>query len=191
MLDFENTDRQFQVYLLVAVALALNTWDVSFNLGVYGTIFFEKVFTIWVVSTTTILAYWLLDDSRVSLHWLVQVALLAPTATMILFALDNILPPEIIAETVVLIIYLVVLVVTLPITLYVVLVVTIPDIMTMRSNRKIAGLAGVVILIAAVGLAVGANHRLFLTCEDFKVSGNDVPADCRVESTELENIFYP
>jgi len=36
----------------------------------------------------------------------------------------------------------------------------------------------IVVVIAAIGYGVGEENERFLTCDEFKVSGNDVPADC-------------
>ncbi len=55
-----NPDNESRAFVLAAVALALTTWDVSFQLGVYGEIFFEKCLTIRVAATTTFLACTLL-----------------------------------------------------------------------------------------------------------------------------------
>lgn len=191
MFDLEITDRRFQVYLIVAVALSLNTWDIAFNLGVYGTIFFEKLFAIWVVSTTTLLAYWLLDDSKPTIRWYVQVALLSPSITLLLTAMEATVPMTDIAELVIIVIYLFGFVVTLPIILYVVLIVTIPDVANLRSRKMISGLVGIVFMIAIIGFAIGSNHQIFLTCGDFEVSGNDVPSNCRIDPSEIEELIYP
>jgi len=34
-------------------------------------------------------------------------------------------------------------------------------------------------LLLGAGFGIGSNHRWLLTCQDFEVSGNSVPADCR------------
>lgn len=179
MFDIDIKDRQFEVYILVAVALALNTWDIAFNLGVYGTVFFEKLFSVWVIATTTLLAYWLLEDSKPSLHGFIQFALFLPTLTLIITAIDNTASTDIITDIVITALYLIAFIVTLPVTLYVVLVVTIPDIVELKSRKMIWGLIGIVLIIAVVGLIIGSNHHLLLNCFDFQVSGNDIPANCR------------
>ena len=46
------------------------------------------------------------------------------------------------------------------------------------SACKIVALFGIVIMIGVVGFLIGRNNHIFLTCEDFKVSGNALPARC-------------
>ncbi len=187
----EMGDRRFQVYLLVAVALGLQTWDITFNLGVYGTVFFDKIFAIWVISTTTLLAYWLLDDSKPRIQWYVQIALITPSIMMIMTALDASASADPMVETLFVIGYLSGFILSLPITLYVVLLVTLPDIIKVRSPKMIGGLIGIILTIAVIGYVVGMNHYFFLTCWDFEISGNYVPDNCRTALTAVEQFIEP
>jgi hypothetical protein len=47
-----------------------------------------------------------------------------------------------------------------------------------RAAPKI-GIAVVMGTLVLAAFPVGANHNRFLTCEDFELSGQHVPADCR------------
>ncbi len=48
-----NPRNESRVFVLAAVTLVLTTWEVSFQLGVYGEIFLEKCLTARVTATTT------------------------------------------------------------------------------------------------------------------------------------------
>ena len=36
----------------------------------------------------------------------------------------------------------------------------------------------IVIIVGVAGYGVGANHQLLLSCHDFAIAGDDVPANC-------------
>jgi hypothetical protein len=45
-----------------------------------------------------------------------------------------------------------------------------------KRNKGIA--ISALAIFFALGAVLGANNDAFLTCQDFKVSGNDLPANC-------------
>ncbi len=52
-----------------------------------------------------------------------------------------------------------------------------PDFRDLTRNYKIV--AGAVVVVAfAAGYGIGARNDVLLTCDEFKVSGNDLPANC-------------
>ena len=67
--------------------------------------------------------------------------------------------------------------VTMPYLVYIVVVAVVPDIDQLRQIQHRLALVSIAIVIAGAGIAIGANHQLFLTCQDFKVSGSDQPLD--------------
>ena len=60
----EQINRTTRTFILAAVGLAVAIWDISFNFGVYGTIFFEKLFLIWVGCTAVLLAILFLPEEK-------------------------------------------------------------------------------------------------------------------------------
>jgi hypothetical protein len=67
---------------------------------------------------------------------------------------------------------------TLPFLLYVAIVAVVPDIDRLNTKLRVALLI-IVLVMTAAGFVLGKNHFLFLTCENFKVGGHDIPANCR------------
>ena len=49
-------DAEARVFLLSAVALSASVFSVAFWFGVFGVVFFENLFSIWVIATSTLLA---------------------------------------------------------------------------------------------------------------------------------------
>ncbi len=50
---FENIDSGVRSAILISVAAAYFAFDLGFELGAHGTIFFEKVFFVWSISLWT------------------------------------------------------------------------------------------------------------------------------------------
>ena len=69
--------------------------------------------------------------------------------------------------------------VSFPYVVYVITSVIYPDFTKMDQAAPKIGIGLVIGTMVLAGYLVGANHRTFLTCEDFDLSGQHVPADCR------------
>jgi hypothetical protein len=67
---------------------------------------------------------------------------------------------------------------TFPYLLYVAIVAVVPDIDRLNTKLRLALLV-IVLVMTTAGFVLGRNHFLFLTCENFKVGGHDIPANCR------------
>lgn len=48
---FEEIDPGVRAFILIVIAIAYPAWDVGFELGAYGRLFFEKIFVAWSIST--------------------------------------------------------------------------------------------------------------------------------------------
>jgi len=71
---------------------------------------------------------------------------------------------------------------TLPYLLYVIIVAVVPDIDRLKHPKLRVALSGILLVMAMAGFVIGKNHPLFLTCENFKVGGHDIPENCRKAS---------
>ncbi len=177
----EDADPVVRDYVIGAVGLSIVVWDVAFNYGVYGAVFFNRYFAVWVVCTAVLLASMFLPAEQRPVGFIGAVALFVPTLWLILAWLlpagTRSLPAMLrvmttLAEIITLL--------SFPYIGYVLLDVSHPGQLSLP-RRLLYGLVGVTVVIAIVGFVIGRNHPQLLTCEQFRVSGNDVPADCRTE----------
>lgn len=65
-----------------------------------------------------------------------------------------------------------------PYVAYVITSLIYPDFTKMDGAKPKIGISLVIGIMVLVGFLVGSHHGSFLTCEDFEVSGQHVPADC-------------
>ena len=88
-------------------------------------------------------------------------------------------------RTIVFVLFLSAYVLALPFTLYVVANIVDRDLIDLGSRRVVEALVTVAVLVTAAGFFVGQYNRAYLVCDDFTVSGTDLPDNCRDEESRL------
>ena len=172
---------QEKSFLLTALALAPSVWIISFNYGVYKTIFYEHLFVIWAISIAALISSFVikLDDEAISFSTLKgRLLLLLPSVWVLsgywahmgeysnsIYWLDIILT-------------LLTLFLSMPYILYYVVLVLVPSAQSIYSSKLLGMLVVITILIAVLGFLVGHFHPQFLYCETFEIAGNKLPENC-------------
>jgi hypothetical protein len=159
----------------VGVGAAVLAWWPAFTLGTWGSVFFEQLLTLWAAATAAFVMVLLKEGTR---------PLAAPvTATLLLPSLWiglSLLPVQdgSVLSDIISWFGMGITLVGLPFMVWVLLMVTRPDVVEVVSARTwiVAGVA--VVVVAMASFALGRLHPQFLTCDDFRISGNDVPATC-------------
>ena len=160
--------------LLISVASASVAFMLAFNLGAFGGIFFDQIFTVWVTSTIVFVGS---IFSRLPPNsWPARLVLLIPSTWILVSWIDN--PRnEDAGESALLWLTLIITVVALPFVAWMLVSTINPDFRDLpRSNKLTVAVA--VVVFSAAGFLIGARNDVLLTCDDFKVSGNDLPANC-------------
>lgn len=157
------------------VAAALIGWWPAFTLGVYGVVFFEQIFAVWVASTTVFLVVLMSQPARVRRQpaWL---ALLVPSLWM---SLALALPPGGVTAFHRALFFFGVLVTIVGFPAFAALLVRIllPGARRLRGHdAQIA--YSVVLFVMAASFLLGRAHPQVLTCDDFTISGNFAPPGC-------------
>lgn len=160
--------------LLITVTASTVAFGLAFNVGAFNTIFFDVYLSVWVIATAVLVGSFLTDLPPQD--WRGRLMLLLPTAWIVAAWIGG--PGEQdTAADVVFVLTIVVTVVSLPFVAWVLVSVVNPDFVELPVPNRIAVLAGVLIF-ALAGYGLGARNDIFLNCDDFKVSGNDLPANC-------------
>ena len=69
-----------------------------------------------------------------------------------------------------------------PAMVAIVLVAVVPGAESVRGRDTVVAISAIA-LVVGLSYVMGTQHRLLLTCEDFKISGNNQPAGCTPEAT--------
>ena len=173
-----------KVFVISAIALSTTVSSAAFWYGVFGTIFFEHLFYVWVAATVALLASLFvprIETPPIKLPWRGRFVLALPTVWLVLSAFIDIeaYRPDSPGSWVLWVVSLASAFLTLPYLLYVVIVAVVPDIDRLKHPKLRVALVGIVLVMAIAGFVIGKNHPLFLTCENFKVGGHDMPRNCR------------
>lgn len=173
-LSLDQPTGEDRATLLILVPAATVAFALAFNLGAFGVIFFDRILAVWVMATIVLLAS--LVTRLPPRSWWGRVILLLPSAWVVLAFVDSPANGERLDESV-FVIAIVVTVLTLPFIAWVLISAINPEFLDL-SNRNKTAVAAAVVIFAAVGWGLGARNDAFLVCDDFKISGNDLPVNC-------------
>ena len=152
---------------------------VGFNYGAFDSVFFDQIFTVWVVSTVFFGAS--IVTKLPPRTWPRRVVLLLPTLWLIVAWINNNTEVDN-AEAALTGVTVAVTFVALPFAGWVLITAINADFADLPGKHKAAVIATVALFLV-VGFLFGARNDALLTCDDFKVSGNDLPVNCVSETT--------
>ena len=170
-MDAETSDR---AALLITVGAGTVAFTLGFNAGAFNTIFFDVYLSIWVMATA-VLAGSLLTKLPPQ-NWWGRAILLLPTGWIAAAWISGPTSGDT-AGRVVFLVAITVAVICLPFIVWILASAINPEFVSLPNSTRIAVVAGVLVF-ALVGYGIGARNDVFLNCDDFKVSGNDLPANC-------------
>lgn len=160
--------------LLIAVPGATVAFGLGFNLGAFDEIFFDAILAVWVIATLVLAASFF--TRLPPRHWAGRAVLLLPTLWLVMASLID--PIETSAlDNAVFAVTIVITVITLPFIGWILISAINPDFVSLPRHNRAAVMTAVAVF-AVAGWLLGARNDAFLTCDDFKVSGNDLPANC-------------
>ena len=172
--DARQTDQRLQRLAAITVATSLLVWWPAFTLGVYDEIFFEQLLALWAASTAAFLVAVLLLGRRAQPS---VYSLLIPSVWIVLTWL---IPGDRTSLGHDILFWLGVLVTLagFPAMVALVLVMVVPGAESVRRGRDTIVAVAAIALVVGLSYTVGTQHRHLLTCGDFKISGNNEPAEC-------------
>jgi hypothetical protein len=176
---FDEPDRrstELRGFFASAIGASLVAWELAFDYGAYHTVFYSRLFQIFVVASVMLLGSLVLRREIKVRPWMFAV-LSVPVAWLVFRAFApsagnerwfRILDAVLIGLTVL----------SLPLILWVLARILAPDYFALSSRRLRVVAVGIVVVIAAVGFLVGRFNDRVVTCNDFVLAGDDTPANC-------------
>ena len=160
--------------LVIAVAASTVAFAFGFNLGAFNVVFFDAVLSVWVTSTIVLLGS--LITNLPPQRWWGRLILLIPTVWLVLAWISDPAGSDR-ASQALFTITVIVTVVCLPFIAWILVSVINPDFLDLPRASRVAVISAVLVF-GLSGFGIGARNDLFLNCDDFKVSGNDLPVNC-------------
>lgn len=171
-----ETGIELRTMIVAAIGGAVTVWDIAFWLGVHGTIFYGKIFTLWASATAVLLVALLAPKEDRFLNSWGIIALLSPTIWFVVNALTPLVDPTWF-DTLVWLFSLANFIFTIPYILYILAQLVESDAIELSPAYR-NRLIGIMFIIASIGFLVGSNHQSFVSCEQFAIAGDTAPADC-------------
>lgn len=175
-----NRNKITRNYLISAIGISLIVWNVSFYYGAFGVIFYEKFFAVWVITIVTIMADVALNKQRILKGWSL-LAMLTPTLLLAFMFWDNNIAAEQYnwSKIVITVVTAAIILFLLPYAAYLILSITHKQNLRMFRSRLGTSLVIIVVIVGMLGIFIGKNNDYFLRCQDFTVSGNYEPSNCK------------
>ncbi len=167
--------------LLVAAGSATFAFMLGFNLGAFRVIFFDQLLTVWVIATIAFVGSIVSDLPPNT--WPRRLILLLPSMWLLAAWIDNSVDLDN-GDRIAFLLTLAVTVVALPFVAWTLVTAINTDFAELPGRNKVAVIAAVGIFVVA-GWAIGARNDFLLNCDDFKISGNDLPDNCIEVPAEL------
>ena len=174
----DDIDEGVRSAILISTAVSYFAWDLGFEIGAHGTVFFEKVFLVWSMTLALLLIFIIIPRRILRVPRTLWVATAIPTLWVLIGLANRAAPDELAFRFALTVLGFLAVLFCFPYVAYVVISVIYPDFARMKGLAPKVGIVVVLTTMIAIGYLVGSNHDRFLTCEDFKVAGQDVPADC-------------
>ena len=174
-------ESQQKSFLLTALALAPTIWMLSFNYGVYKTVFFEHLFVIWAISIAALICGLVvkLDEQIVSFSTFKgRLLLVLPSIWVLSGYWANLYPQSEAILWLDALLTIATVLFSLPYLLYYVVLVLVPGAESIYSKKLSISLILITVMMAVLGFLVGHNHPKFLFCETFEIAGNQLPDNC-------------
>ena len=169
-----ETPASARAALLITAASATVAFSVGFNLGAFGVVFFDQLLAVWVIATV-ILVGSIVSDLPPN-TWPRRLVLLVPSLWIVAAWIDNTYSFDR-SERIVFTLTVVVTMFVLPVVAWILVTAINPDFADLSGRKKGLVIAAVGLFII-IGFAMGARNDMILNCGDFKISGNDLPANC-------------
>ena len=167
---------ELRTLIVSALGLTLSAWDIAFNLGVHGTIFYNKLQTLWVAATVVLLCVFLAGKAVHGVSRIGMLALFSPTVWLILNVFASQFSLTWLNE-ILLLSGLIIYAVSIPYILYVLFELAQSDFFRLTPYHR-DRLIGIVLFITVLGYLMGVFNQYFVSCEQFEIAGDQPPAEC-------------
>lgn len=174
-LDRAGRPRGVRAFFAATLGAALLVWNLTFSLGAYHTVFYWRLFQIFVVATVLLLGAIVLRDSlrvRLWMKVLLAVPMLWVVVRVIAFAGNDYVQQAADIALGILV------VISMPFTLLAAARIVSPEYFALQGRRFKVIAVGIVALVAVSGFLVGQFNYVFTTCQDYVVAGDNQPGNC-------------
>lgn len=183
MADETTTGRSARLAGAAVITVSAVAWWPAFTLGAWGAVFFEQILALWAAST----AAFIIAVSRARLYGRRRgtAVLLVPTLWLVLSMLDAGRFEDRLSDALT-VLGAAMTVLGIPFLAMVLIRIAVPAVSSEISSRDRWLMAVAACVVVLLAFALGRANDRFLTCEDFRISGNSQPPGCKPEGLPPE-----
>lgn len=178
-IDMDKIRPEIRTFTLGAVALSTAAWNIAFNLGAYHTVFYRNILVVWVTVTAIFFVTILLPEQDVPVPLWGKLLMLVPTIGLLLMPISAQSTMGWAVDWLLIGLSVFAFLICLPYAIYVAVNIINADLLALPETRLKVYLLLIVLVVGLIGFWMGANNYRFINCGDFKVAGDDQPANCQ------------
>ena len=182
-----DIDKKQQKFLLVLIGTSVTLWNIFFELGAWGQIFYEHFFYIWILSLALSISVFLFPSAVSRLQPLQKLASIFPSFWLGVSILIVAYFSQSRWAELLVFFGLIASIFCLPFLFHVLLLLFEPDSVGFSTTDTLK-LAVVITVVSSSGFMTGKFNHVFMTCADFVVAGSSAPPTCEQESA-LDSVF--
>lgn len=173
----QHIDKRTKILLTLLFPILLVSWNLGFDLGAFGTIFYRNVMTAWVFAVATFISLiYLKITKKTEVKTAGIIVLLIPMCWPLVDYFDQHISNTYIHYFIIFDYLLIVL--TLGFAGYIFLKIVKYDIFDPLTIYHKLTIFFTAIVFSALGFLVGHHHYWFFECGHFDISGEFVPTNC-------------
>lgn len=185
----KNIEKKSKIILSVLISVWIITWNLGFELGVFGTVLYRNLLNAWLFANITFLAllyFKFIKGHRITFSSLVLTFI--PTIWPVVDYIDQRSTSMLIHNLIVA--YYPLMAVTLGYTIFIFLKLIKTDIFDPLTKKNLVFIVFSILLVALSGFEIGIHHYDFLACGHFRISGEFIPPNCYQHQEHPFKTFY-
>jgi hypothetical protein len=175
----EEIDPRWRTLVVASVALAYPVGTTGFQLGAYGELFFDNMFTAWI-TVTAIMIVLLIIPAKKKQHLRTHIWVLAiPSVWILVRFVLGYTDPDAMLHPILFAIGTISFALCVPYAFYLIVRIANPGLADLREPRLRWILAGIALFFLAAGYGIGLSHELFQSCEELELLNQALPSHCQ------------
>ena len=178
MAGLNEIEPKWRTLVVAAVALAYPVGQTGFELGAYGELFFDNKLAAWITVTATLMVLCVLPKQYLPVPRSHLWFLAVPSLWLLARFAIGVSSPGALVHPVLFAVGAVSFALCVPYAIYLIARIANPNLADLRGTRLRLWLVAIAIIFFTAGYGIGKRNDLFLTCQELRISGAELPEYC-------------
>ncbi len=176
--DLNDIEPKWRTLVVASVALAYPVGQTGFELGAYGELLFDNKLAAWITVTATLIVLVALPKKILPVPRAYLWFLAIPSLWVLGRFVIGVSNPGVLVHPVLFAAGAVSFALCVPYAIYLIVRIANPGLADLRDTRLRLSLAVIAVIFFGAGYGIGTRSELFLTCQELRVSGAELPEHC-------------